>query len=218
MVLGIGSWFGWRKNGKRVAEADAYEDVGWRRVSLSGGSADPEREELDGERLLRECYLAYRGNPLAYAIVEMQTSFVLGGGATVVAEDRRVQREIDRFWNDRDNRMKLRLYKLLTELSLFGEQFIRFFVDELTGRVVIRQLDPLYIKEIETDPEDWESPLRYLWRPPQAGTAGIGAVYGEGEWIDAREILHVKVNDVTGSRRGRSDLAPVLGDLRRYRE
>src|SRR5688500_13029443 len=112
MVLGIGGLFGWGRNGKRrrVEEASAYEDAGWRRAGLYGGGwSDPEREELDGERLLRECYLAYRSNPLAYAIVEMQVSFVLGGGATVVAEDERVQRWIDGFWSDGDNRMKLRL-------------------------------------------------------------------------------------------------------------
>jgi len=202
-----------------VQEADPYEDVGWRRGSLTGGTVpDPEREEIDGEALLRAAYKAYRSNPLAYAIVEMQTSFVLGGGASVVAEDARVQRAIDRFWNDKDNRMGLRLYGLLTELSLFGEQFIRFFVDPLTGRVVIRQLDPLYVKEIETDPDDWEKPLRYLWKQPRTGLDAGPDVGWEGEWIPAEEVLHVKVNGVTGSLRGRSDLAPVLPYVRRYRE
>src|SRR6266511_1182240 len=121
----------------------------------------------NGHALLREAYRAYRTNPLAYAIIEQTTSFVLGGGAQVVAEDARVQRAIDRFWKDPENGMNRRLYRLLTELSLFGEQFVRFFVDPMMGEVVIRQLDPLYIKEIETDPEDWERPLRYLWRQPR---------------------------------------------------
>ena len=63
MALGIGGLFGWGRNGKqrRVEEASAYEDEGWRRAGLYGsgsGWSDPEREELDGERLLRECYLA----------------------------------------------------------------------------------------------------------------------------------------------------------------
>lgn len=65
--------------------------------------------------------------------------------------------------------MGQRVYRLLKELSLFGEQFVRFFVAGVTGKVVIRQLDPLYIKEIETDPQDWGRPLRYLYRPPAAG-------------------------------------------------
>jgi hypothetical protein len=219
MGLGFGTWFGWKRNGKRVREAAANEDVGWRRASLLGAmGTDPERDEMDGEVLMRASYAAYRGNPLAYAIVEMQTSFVLGGGASVVADDKRVQRAIDRFWTDKDNRMGLRLYALLTELSLFGEQFIRFFVDPLTGRVVIRPLDPLYVKEIETEPEDRERPVRYLWNPPRPDLAGGLSQGWEGQWIDASDVLHVKVNGVTGSLRGRSDLAPVLPYLRRYRE
>jgi len=203
MGLGIGEWFGWGKWMKgraAVREADQYEDVGWRRGSLAGGTVpDVEREEIDGEKLLRQAYGAYRSNPLAYAIVEMQTSFVLGGGASVVAEDARVQRVVDRFWKDKENRMGQRLYSLLTELSLFGEQFLRFFIDPMTGRVVIRQLDPLYIKEIETDPEDWERPLRYLWKPPRTDWASDGLDGNwEGEWIPAEEVLHVKVNGMTG--------------------
>src|SRR5439155_5310210 len=101
-----------------------------------------------------------------YAIVEHSTSFVLGGGVSVVAEDPRVQRVIDSFWHDKDNRMGFRVYSMHTELSLFGEQFIRFFVDPLTGRVAIRQLDPLYITAIQTDPDDYETPLSSLYSPP----------------------------------------------------
>ena len=190
--------------------------MGWRRGTLDGSRApDPERDEWDGERLLRECYRAYRENPLAYAIVEQQTSFVLGGGAKVVARDARVQRWIDKFWNDKDNRMGRRIYSIQTELALFGEQFIRFFADDVTGRVVVRQLDPLYVKGIRTDPDDLERVEAYLWAPPREGVAGQ---LESGVWIPASEVLHVAVNKVSGSLRGRSDLAPVLPWVRRYRE
>src|SRR5688572_11688984 len=144
--MGIWRWLGLgggRSGGEgaraRVNEADEDEDAGWRRGTLDGSRApDPERDEWDGERLLRECFRAYRENPLAYAIVEQQTNFVLGGGAKVVARDGRVQRWIDRFWNDKENRMGRRVYSIQTELSLFGEQFLRLFTDEVTGRVVVR--------------------------------------------------------------------------------
>jgi len=44
------------------------------------------------------------------------------------------------------------------------------------------------------------------------------AHYESGTWIPARDIHHVTINKVTGSLRGRSDLAPILPYLRRYRE
>ena len=164
------------------ASSGVEDDRGWRRASAGGGSAlNPDRDELHGEALLREAYRAYTVNPLAYAIIEQTTSFVLGGGARVVAKDSRVQRVIDEFWHDAENEMALRVYGLHTELALFGEQFVRFFVDRLTGRVVIRQLDPLYVTEIETDPDDIEKAVRYCYRPP-----GTLLAPAEEEWIPAR--------------------------------
>src|SRR6266508_1237379 len=185
--MGLRTLLGWgRKAGAvRAREADEDDDAGWRRGSALGGTwTNPDRDELDGERLLREAFKAYRENPLGYAIVEQQTSFVRGGGAKVVAEDARVQRVIDDFWDDEENKMGLRIYSMQTELSMFGEQFIRFFADPVTGRVVIRPLDPLYVTAIETDEEDIERVLAYRWRPPRPGGLSSGEAY-EGEWVPA---------------------------------
>ena len=96
-------------------------------------------------------------------------------GCGLSAEDHRVQRIIDDFWQDADNRMDERIYALLTELALFGEQFVRFFVDPLTGRTVVRQLDPLYVTEIETDPEDVERPPALPVRPAARWRTGDAA-------------------------------------------
>ena len=40
----------------------------------------------------------------------------------------------------------------------------------------------------------------------------------EGEWIPSEEIDHFRVNHVSNSLRGRSDLAPLVPWLRRYRD
>ena len=152
------------------ATAHAVKDRGYR--TLLSPQSERDLPPADRRALLLEVYEAYLTNPLAHAVIEVGTNFVLGGGVRVVAEDHRVQRIIDDFWQDADNRMDERIYALLTELALFGEQFVRFFVDPLTGRTVVRQLDPLYVTEIETDPEDVERPLRYRYAPPPAGAPG----------------------------------------------
>ena len=149
------------------ATAHAVEDRGYR--TLLSPQTERDLPPADRRALLLEVYEAYLTNPLAHAVIELGTNFVLGGGVRVIAEDQRVQRIIDDFWQDADNRMDERIYGLLTELALFGEQFVRFFIDPLTGRTVVRQLDPLYVTEIETDPEDVERPLRYRYAPPPAG-------------------------------------------------
>ena len=196
------------------ATAHAAEDRGYR--TLLSPKAERDLVPADRRALLLEVYEAYLTNPLAHAVIEVGTNFVLGGGVRVVAEDHRVQRIIDDFWQDADNRMDERIYALLTELALFGEQFVRFFVDPLTGRTVVRQLDPLYVTEIETDPEDIERPLRYRYAPPPAGTPGALPV--DETWIAAGEIEAAAVNKVSNATRGRSDLSTLLPWLRRYKD
>src|SRR5579885_2486299 len=65
------------------------------------------------------CYEAYNANPLAFAIIELTTSFVLGKGITVAARSPKVQRILMEFWDNPSNHMDERVYSLCTELSLF---------------------------------------------------------------------------------------------------
>ena len=221
-------WRWWRsqerRETRRAREASPDEDRAWRRAYVGGWTAGTERDlsPADWRGLLLEAYEAYCNNPLAYAVIEQSTNFVLGGGVRVVAKEPRVQRAIDRFWGDPENRMDLRVYAIQTELSLFGEQFIRFFVDPLSGRTVIRQLEPLYVEAIETDPEDLEKPLRYLYCPPlrtaEWGDGRTAPAAAGGTWIDASEIDHFAINKVSNASRGRSDLATLLPWLRRYKD
>ena len=88
----------------------------------------------------------------------------------MAASQPEVQRVLLDFWNEPDNHMETRVYALCTELALYGEQFIRFFVNPYSGRVKIRQIDPSIIDEIETDPDDVESPVakkrtQIRWEP-----------------------------------------------------
>lgn len=198
---------------RETADTIPEDDWGWRRAASLPGS-DRDANPSAARQLLLDAYEAYCTNPLAYAVIEQSTNFVLGGGVRATATDARVQRAIDRFWHDPSNRLDLRVYAIQTELALFGEQFIRAFTDPATGRVVVRQLDPLHVEAIETDPEDIERPLRYLWKPPgPAGTISL-----EGTWIPATEVDHFAINRVSNARRGRSDLAPILPWLIRYKE
>jgi hypothetical protein len=92
---------------------------------------------------------------------------------------------------------------------------VRYFVEPMTGRVVIRQLVPAHIAQIVTDPEDVERPVRYLYRPPSR----VGATESLTEnWIPAEQISHFAVNKVSNALRGRGDLLPLLPWLRRYRQ
>lgn len=202
------------------------EDFWWRRLSDNWYMKDViPSTYLELHNL---CYEAYNANPLAFAVIEITTSFVLGKGVTVAAHQPEVQRVLMDFWNDPANHMQTRVYALCTELALYGEQFIRFFVNPYNGRVKIRQIDPSIIDEIETDPDDIETVLRFhrrpvgpvTVRPGNPAPASVDALQGaEGEWFLAgQDMLQFTINKVSNAKRGKSDLATLLPWLRRYKD
>jgi hypothetical protein len=134
------------------------EDYYWRRLSDNAFQKDPIPSTY--LELHNACYEAYNANPIAFAIIEITTSFVLGKGVTISASDPTVQRVLMDFWRDPDNHMDTRVYALCTELSLYGEQFVRFYVNVMNGSVKIRQIDPSIIDQIETDPDDCLQPKK----------------------------------------------------------
>lgn len=173
----------------------------------------------------------------------MTTAFVLGKGVKVVAKKPKVQKVLDAFWNDPDNHMDSRVDQLCTELSIYGEHYIRFFVNRFSGEVKIRFIDPSIIDQVDTDPDDIEHHLRYHRRPigpsptqtmdPVANTLDRAALNQNqssigvstydptmmGEWFDAgKEVIQVKINAVSNAKRGKSDLATLLPWLRRYKD
>ncbi|MBX5450676.1 MAG: hypothetical protein IRZ24_11460 [Thermogemmatispora sp.] len=212
------------------------EDYFWRRLSDNWYQKDPLPTTY--LELHNQCYEAYNANPLAFAIIEITTSFVMGKGVTIAARDPRVQSVLLDFWYDPENHMETRVYSLCTELALYGEQFIRFFVNPYDGRVTIRQIDPSLIDQIETDPEDIEKPLRFHRRPigpalclfdefsqtpfpsPSAETAADpSAASLDGQWFKAgEEVIQFAINKVSSAKRGKSDLATLLPWLRRYKD
>ena len=202
------------------------EDYYWRRLSDNWYQKDVIPSTY--LEIHNACYEAYNANPLAFAIIEITTSFVLGKGVTLAASDPTVQRVLLDFWNDPDNHMETRVYSLCTELSLYGEQFIRYYVNRMNGRVKIRQIDPSIIDEIETDPDDIETVLRFHKRAvgPSATIPGNPAPVTirdqpsfEGEWFQAgTEVVQFCINKVSNAKRGKSDLATLLPWLRRYKD
>jgi hypothetical protein len=186
--------------------------------------------------LHNQVYEAFNANPLAFAIIEIITSFVIGKGVKVTAKNTRVQRILDSFWNDPDNRMESRIYDMCRELSLYGEIFVRFFVNRFDGKVKIRMIDPSIIDQVETDPDDIETQLRFHQRPigpsPTQNVDSINIINPDvfrgqnpadptmaGKWFEAgTEVVHFAINKVSNAKRDKSDLATLLPWLRRYKD
>src|SRR5579859_2899410 len=212
------------------------EDYFWRRLSDNWYQKDVIPSTY--LEIHNQCYEAYNANPLAFAIIEITTSFVLGKGMKVVAKTPTVQKVIDRFWNDQ--KMDSRVYDICTELALYGEIFVRFFINKYDGTVAIRMIDPSIVDQVETDPDDIEHQLRIHRRPigpsptqtmdAVSGTLDHQALTGQnpgdptmaGVWFDIgsenNQVMHYSINKVSNAKRGKSDLATLLPWLRRYKD
>lgn len=218
--------------GRRVSGFE--EDYWWRRLSDNWYQKDVIPSTY--LELHNQCYEAYNANPLAFAIIEITTSFVLGKGVKVTAKSKKVQAILDAFWNDPDNRMESRIYDICTELGLYGEIFVRFFINHFDGKVKIRMIDPSIIDQVETDPDDIETQLRFHQRPigpsPTQNVDSINIINPnvvnaqnpgdptmQGKWFEAgTEVVHFAINKVSNAKRGKSDLATLLPWLRRYKD
>jgi hypothetical protein len=179
-----------------------------------------------------KCFEASTHSGIAKRACRAMVQFPLGRGVRWRIEDDKPREAWEAFW--KGNQMRRRMRSIAYDLSVFGEQMLRYFPAPRNDPrlLIVRQLDPATIYEIVTDQEDLETVFFYhqqfqsrieLYSPPASNRAPQGRTEpGVTRYIirqiDASEIDHWKINDVEGEARGRSDLFPALGDLKRLRD
>jgi hypothetical protein len=173
------------------------------------------RDRFDHEReeVLRQSLEAWRVNPLARRIVELTSQYVVGGGISIESRHPASRQFLREFWQDRLNRMDVRVIEWSDELSRSGELFILVSTDA-GGMSYVRAVPALEIVDIETSENDIEQELRYFTRGERC-YAGLQAGDGSGAGLE-NVMLHYAVNRPAGALRGESDLAPLLRWLSRY--
>ncbi|HDS30317.1 MAG TPA: phage portal protein [Firmicutes bacterium] len=207
---------------------ESYDRWGWRSISRSITDGDEIAPE-EHRSILRRAYSAWCKNPLAGQIVNLTTWFVMGKGIGFRAKDDRVQSALMKFWRDPENDMQATQHWMSNELQIYGELFIRFFVNPINGAVRIALVDPMEIRDVVTDPDNVRKAVAYLreYRRRAVDDEWIegfrnrdfGLTHGDEEVkeiIDAREIIHVKVNNVSNRTRGMSELYRILPWLDAY--
>lgn len=202
----------------------------WRRLE-SGMGDTTEFSPEDIATIQRRAYRAWCRNPLAGQIVNLTTWFVMGKGIGFSAKDERVGNILKEFWNSPENNMQMMQHWMSNELQIFGEIFIRIFTNPIDGSVRLAMVDPREVIDIATDWNNVREPVAYLreyTRTPHPdewienfrgdGKPGLGRLKRETvrEVIDADEIIHVRVNSLSNSRRGISELYRVLRWLDAY--
>lgn len=218
------------------ATIDPDDEDGWRRLS---GDSSRDLSPLSQERMRETALYLWDANLLANRIIELPLAYMLGEGVELRAgED--YQDTITRFWNDPINLMDVKLTKKVRELAIFGEQVWPTFVNEVDGHVRLGYLDPALIRTVVVDPDNPEQPIGIVTVKDRKGRAlryrvivnGPESVFTERtqairQTFTDGDAFYFCVNDLSVSRRGRSDLrAPadwvdaydqfLFGEIERY--
>lgn len=207
---------------------------------LLGGPFYKQLYYYDFMRMHATSFYAYNHDPFARSIVQITRDFTLGRGWRADCEDKAALALWDAFSeaNDLYNMMD----SLAVELSIYGETMIWWLPENQTkigyrlppnqqvpkGLIPrVRLVDPSVIWDIITYPEDITRVLAYQWvAPTQYQIYTHDNKTGQNvpsskfiyQQIPSDEIDHWKVNSVSNEKRGRSDLMPVLGYLKRLRD
>lgn len=189
-------------------------------VPLVGGAFNKQLYQRDYIRMHNLCFHAWNHDPIARRIVEMIHNFALSKDFKIVSGNEKLKKYVDENFDE----LKKIANFISIESIIYGEVFIEK-IERFDGLCDFQLIDPSMIWEIVTIPENINKVLGY-W---QVGStqyqikneiAGISTdsykfIIRE---IPANKIFHLKKNCVSNEKRGRSDLFPILGYLKRLRD
>ncbi|MCB2171076.1 MAG: hypothetical protein KQI78_25750 [Deltaproteobacteria bacterium] len=208
-----------RREKLEVREVDEYLHVG---AYARTGRYPYERFPHDRAETLRQVMDAWREDPLARRVVELNSQYVVGGGMAVDSPHPGTHAFIQRWWEHRLNRMPTRIIEWCDELTRTGNLFVLLSTDA-AGMSYLRAVPTAEVEEIVTAPNDVDQPVEVLVRSPEVGEPPQRyPVYDPNNDIPSQDgqpstvALHYAINRPVGARWGESDLAPLLVWLRRY--
>lgn len=209
---------------QRLASVSVRVDdsPGWESLSGSGPNDRPWADKYSD---LEETLEAWQKNFFVRRLVTLTRSYAVANGITLISEDPHVDGFLHRFWNHKQNRIDRRLGPICDEFTRSGEVFPVLFTNSVDGMSYIRFVPASTIRSIETDPDDYETELRYAQTQPLSaepkwwiGPGHPAAFSGEDGATLPPLMLHFAVNRPIGATRGESDLTPVLPWAKRYSE
>lgn len=204
-------------------------DTGWHSVGGEGEARS--LPVLTQHRMQEQAMHMWRMHPLGKAFIEIPVHFLTAGGIRVSCQDKDIAEILESFWGDPVNDMELSLPRKIREMAIYGEQCWPAFVAP-DGMVRLGYLDPAKIKKVHTDPDnaamiigvetkhDHKAGQSLKYKVIVNGSEDIFTQRTQKlrEEFSDGECFFFRVNGISNSPRGQSDLLPVLDGLTRYQQ
>jgi hypothetical protein len=192
-----------------VNESNVSQGIDWNSVYR-------DRYAYQRQTVLDEALLAWRLNPMARRLLNLQKMYVTDG-IEFDCEDEQTKTFLRDFWEHPLNRIGSHLGEWTDELALTGNLFVAITTDR-AGMSYLRIYPTDQIADIETEPNDVQQETAYL---PKATTADPDPVHILNYWAYRQRkpktvMLHYAVNRLAGMKWGEPDIAPLLPWLARY--
>lgn len=163
----------------------AFYSPNWRSMAIEG-----EREfTREGLRMIVTLARLMRlKNPIIKRGVDIQRLYVWARGVSISSVDEEVNQVVQGFLRDNRNRSGFTSHQarsqLEVDLQTDGNVFIRFFVNQATGRVRVRAIDSQEIDRIIFNPEDSKQPWFYrrTWAKQMANGSAIMQIEYYPDW------------------------------------
>ena len=149
----------------QVARDLADEDASWKKLTNATSTDDLSNDEL--KSLRDACVRLWRQDPSLAMTAKLLQSGTFGRGITTPrAADSRVQKIVDKFWDDTDNQLHIfsRDAQVHCNLQLFlkGEQFFTLHTAMTDSLVKIGEISQDEITQVITHPDDAKRPVMYV--------------------------------------------------------
>jgi len=198
------------------------DSPGWESLS---GSGPADRPWADKYADLEQTLEAWQKNFFVRRLVTLTRSYAVAGGISISSPDPDLQAFLQAFWMHKQNRLDRRLGPICDELTRAGEIFPILFTNKVDGLSYLRFVPASRISQVETDPDDYETELRYAQTQEMTAEPKWWIGPGHPAAFRLRQdnslpplMLHFAVNRPIGATRGESDLTPVLPWAKRYSE
>lgn len=145
----------------RMLELELAND-GWQRFSAM---AQQEFSPTGRRRIIELARLMWLKNPIIKRMVEIQQLYVWAQGVTITTDDEDIRTVIDQFNDDERNKAELTTHQPRAEkerqLQTDANLFFTFFINQATGHVRVRTVEPMEIDDIICNPDDAKEPWFY---------------------------------------------------------